>query len=265
MKNASVKPRDRFFTLHSSFCILLVVIGGLGCSKSADNSSPSGGTGASAAADSFPAGLDELGPADANGQCEVGLKYSQGEGVPQNYAKAMKWFRKAADQGHAEAQFKLGNMYYLSQGTPLDYVEAAKWLQKAADQGHAAAAYNMGALYDKGQGVPQDYGKAAEYYRKAADNRVPEALFNLGTMYALGQGVAQDYEQAYLWLSMATAAGLSSGDAERDKNVVPKMTPEQIAEAQKLVEEKKAVWAATEFLPSPTPAEGSPAPAQPQP
>jgi TPR repeat protein len=37
--------------------------------------------------------------------------YREGEGVPQNYAEALKWFRKAADQGNANAQFKLGIMY----------------------------------------------------------------------------------------------------------------------------------------------------------
>jgi uncharacterized protein len=37
--------------------------------------------------------------------------YATGEGVPKDDAEAVKWFRKAAEQGHAKAQFNLGAMY----------------------------------------------------------------------------------------------------------------------------------------------------------
>ena len=46
------------------------------------------------------------------------------EGVPQNYAEAVKWYRLAADQGDASAQFNLGVMYDKGQGVPQDYAEA---------------------------------------------------------------------------------------------------------------------------------------------
>ena len=37
--------------------------------------------------------------------------YEEGNGVPQDYAKAVKWYRLAADQGYADAQYNLGVMY----------------------------------------------------------------------------------------------------------------------------------------------------------
>ncbi|MEY3876557.1 MAG: hypothetical protein RLZZ191_240, partial [Pseudomonadota bacterium] len=37
--------------------------------------------------------------------------YANGDGVPENDAKAVEWYTKAADQGHAEAQNNLGGMY----------------------------------------------------------------------------------------------------------------------------------------------------------
>jgi hypothetical protein len=58
--------------------------------------------------------------------------YSSGEGVPQDYAAAMTWYRKAADQGDAHAQFALGRMYGQGQGVPQDYVQAHKWVDLAA-------------------------------------------------------------------------------------------------------------------------------------
>jgi uncharacterized protein len=76
---------------------------------------------------------------DANAQFVLGLKYDTGKGVPQDYAEAAKWYRKAAEQGYAEAQFNLGSMYDEGRGVPQDYAEAAKWYRKAKDQGVASA------------------------------------------------------------------------------------------------------------------------------
>ncbi|MHB1184235.1 MAG: tetratricopeptide repeat protein [Desulfobulbia bacterium] len=57
-----------------------------------------------------------------------------------DYEKAVSWFLKAAEQGHAEAQFNLGVMYFKGKGVlDRDYFEAERWFQKAANQGHAEA------------------------------------------------------------------------------------------------------------------------------
>jgi TPR repeat protein len=48
-----------------------------------------------------------------------------GWGVPQDYAQAAIWYRKAAEQGSAEAQFNLGLLYDNGLGVPLDYSQAA--------------------------------------------------------------------------------------------------------------------------------------------
>jgi TPR repeat protein len=63
--------------------------------------------------------------------------------VPQDYAEAMKWFRKAADQGDTGAQSNLGFMYAKGQGVPEDYVEAMKWFRMAADQGDTGAGVEL--------------------------------------------------------------------------------------------------------------------------
>ena len=57
-------------------------------------------------------------------QISLGIMYANGQGVPQDYAEAVKWFRLAADQGDATAQFNLGIMYAKGQGVPQDYAEA---------------------------------------------------------------------------------------------------------------------------------------------
>jgi TPR repeat protein len=65
--------------------------------------------------------------------------YYNGQGVPQDYAKAAQWFQKAADQGDAYAQCNLGGMYAAGQGVPQNYAEANQWLKRSAAQGNENA------------------------------------------------------------------------------------------------------------------------------
>ena len=127
--------------------------------------------------------------------------FERGQGVPQNHAEAVKWYRLAADQGNADAQYNLGVMYYTGQGVPQDHVQAVKWFRLAADQGLASAQFFLGLMYAKGEGVPQNY------------------------------------VQAHMWLNLAGAGGDTLAPKNRDI-ASKKMTPAQIAEAQRLA----AAW-----------------------
>ena len=138
-----------------------------------------------------------------------------------------------AEQGSARAQFSLGVMYYDGQGVPQDYKEAVKWYRKVAEQGYAEAQYNLGVMYDNGQGVPQDDKEAVKWYRKAAEQGGADAQYNLGLMYSNGEGVPQDNVNAYAWFNVASANGNESASESRDLNA-KEMTPEQISEAQEL-------------------------------
>jgi TPR repeat protein len=53
--------------------------------------------------------------------------------------EAVKWFRKAADQGDAKAQLNLGACYFRGEGVKQDKAEAVKWYRKAAEQGYELA------------------------------------------------------------------------------------------------------------------------------
>ena len=65
--------------------------------------------------------------------------YYKGDGVPQDYAQAVSWLRKAADQGIAHAQYDLGAMYYSGNGVNKDHSEALKWFIRASDNGDSDA------------------------------------------------------------------------------------------------------------------------------
>ena len=179
---------------------------------------------------------------NAVAQLVLGMKYSEGDGVRQDYAEAMKWFRKAADQGEVRSQFNLAIMYENGQSVPQNYVEAMKWYRKAADQGGASAQINLGVMYFNGHGVPQDYAEAMKWYRKAADQGDTTAEFIVGLNYTRGKGIPRDYVQAYMWLQLVAIG--ASGDTQREAAeqrdaFAILMTREQIAEAQRLAREWK--------------------------
>jgi TPR repeat protein len=105
-----------------------------------------------------------------------------------------------------------------------DYGEAIKWYRRAADQGYHQAQHNLGVMYYNGYGLSPDYAEAAKWFRKAALQGNELAQYNLGLMYANGRGLPQDYVQAQLWLMLSAARGLSIAAQARDL-VASKMTP----------------------------------------
>ena len=74
---------------------------------------------------------------DADTQFTLGEFSTAGEGVPQDDAEAVAWYRLAAEQGHAEAQLNLGVRYATGRGVPEDDAEAVRWYRRAAEQGSA--------------------------------------------------------------------------------------------------------------------------------
>jgi len=146
-----------------------------------------------------------------------------------------KW-KAQAEKGDALAQYNLGVMYRDGQGVEKDFKEAVEWFQKSANQGFAPAQYNLGVMYSDGEGVEKDSKEAAKWYRKAAEQGFGSAQKNLGVMYGFGNGVLQDYVTAYAWVNIAEANG---ADVKKFESEIleKKMTPEQIAEGQKLTKE----------------------------
>lgn len=60
-----------------------------------------------------------------------------------NFVEAAKWYRLAAEKGHAEAQFFLGFQFWEGLGVKKDEVEATRWYRKAAEQGHARFTWSV--------------------------------------------------------------------------------------------------------------------------
>ena len=109
----------------------------------------------------------------------------------------------------------------------------------AAAQGDTSAQHNLGLKYSNGLGAVQDYAEAVRWYKLAAAQGLALAQSNLGFSYDNGQGVVQDYMRAHMWFNLAAVNGDSLAVKNRDL-VAKMMTPQQIAEAQKLARECQA-------------------------
>ncbi len=147
--------------------------------------------------------------------------------------------RSRAEHGDHEAQLELGSMYWFGkEGVQQNQAEAVRWYRLAADGGNTEAQVDLGTLYTEGYGVPQNYAEALRLFRAAAEKGNARAQVKIGKMYEDGRGIPRDLVQAHMWWNLAGAHGDKKGWALRDF-VATKMTPAQIAEAQKLASEWK--------------------------
>ena len=150
--------------------------------------------------------------------------------------------KQKAGQGFPDAQYNLGLMYERGEGVTQDQTEAIRWFQLAAEQGVAEAQYKLGHRFAEGYGVSQGYAEAVKWYQAAAEQGLAVAQIRLGLLHANGEGVPQDYVQAHKWFNLTSADSqfVNRPRAIRGRDELAKrMTPEQIAEAQRLAAEWK--------------------------
>ena len=133
----------------------------------------------------------------------------------------------------AQVLFALGVNRYEGNGVPEDKARAAEAFTSAAEQGHARSQFLLGYMYYNGEGVPQNYAQALQWYTHAAEQGIPDAQINLGRMYANGEGVPLDNVQAYAWASLASVDGQPNAVALRNE-IARSLSETQLAEAQQL-------------------------------
>lgn len=138
-----------------------------------------------------------------------------------------------AEQGYMAAQYNLGVRYDNGEGVPENDAEAVKWYRLAAEQGNALAQNNLGFMYDNGTGVSENDSEAIKWYRLSAIQGNAMAQHNLGLMYLGGSGVPQNLMMAYVWLSVAAALGDEDARTNRD-TAANQLTPEQLTKGQEI-------------------------------
>lgn len=184
--------------------------------------------------------LKWLRKAAANGhpdaQLVLGLIYFEGKILPHNYQKGMYYFKKSAEQGNPEAQNQIGMAYSKGAGVPIDYEKAKIWFLKAADKGYPNAQHNLGYMYEKGIGVRQNFSQALKWYMLAAEQGLWVSQLNLGRLYAEGKGVKKNYTKAYKWCLIAARKG-NEAAIKAKGSIEKEIKDSQLSEARKLAKE----------------------------
>ncbi|KAF9359671.1 hypothetical protein BGX26_011711 [Mortierella sp. AD094] len=131
----------------------------------------------------------------APAQFKLGICYELGlTHFPTDPAQSFAWYKRAALQGHADAELAVSGWYLtghpqgLIQSEPLAY----EWASKAARRGWSKAEYTLGHYHEVGIGVPQDLGVAKQWYLKAAAKGNERAFLRLLVGHV---GLDVDYAQ----------------------------------------------------------------------
>ena len=136
----------------------------------------------------------------------------------------------AADIGHARQLMQAGR-----------FEEALEELAPAARSGNADAEELIGVMHAMGLGVAQDDMRAFEWYLRAAMKGHAGAQSGVGWYYEIGRGLAApDLVRAYMWYGLSAIGG-DPDAAISIEEVAKKMTPDQIAKAQVLIDDYR-VW-----------------------
>lgn len=196
--------------------------------------------------------------------------------LPKDMKKAAELYEKAAEQGHTVAAHVLAHLYLAGQGVEQDHAKALKWfretnndLDSVDDEGElhidaiVDAKINIGLLYQQGLGVAKDEKEAVRWFRRAAHFLSPPAQYLLGQAYETGTGVPQDNFEAYVRYKLSTIdccthpldvmflsapanwySPVKNMDAKKKiEELAKKLTPEELKRADESVEEDGEVLA----------------------
>lgn len=134
---------------------------------------------------------------NVDGQFNVALCYSQGQGVAVDKEKAFHYFKLAADRGHPEALCNVGFAYYHGLGVKKNRAEAFRYYKLSADQGYDGGMYNVAVCYSRGKGVEMSKIDAFINFELAAALGNHLALTHLGHCYDKGDGTVVDKAEAF--------------------------------------------------------------------
>ncbi|MBE1526549.1 cell division septation protein DedD [Sphingopyxis sp. OAS728] len=126
-----------------------------------------------------------------------------------NYQAAVAEWRPLALAGDADAQFNLGQAYKLGRGVPADLAQAEAWYRRAAKQGHLQAEDNLGLVLF----TANRRQEAMPFIINSAARGEPRAQYVLGTAHFNGDLAAEDWPRAYALTKRASDAGLDIASA----------------------------------------------------
>lgn len=133
---------------------------------------------------------------DAKAQYQLGGHYENGDGVPQDDARAFSWYQKSAEQKDPLGATLAALCLYYGKGTEVDPVQAVQYFQQGAEGGSPVAMAGLAQCLQDGSGIEKDLEHAVVWLRRGAEHGYLPCLAELGEFYEEGKGVAKDLEKA---------------------------------------------------------------------
>lgn len=168
---------------------------------------------------------------DVHAMFKLGFAYEVGDGMPANIDSAVDWYTRASQRGHKNARMNLHAMD--ASGKPFIDTEATyhKELYKKAELGDLNAQNELARMLINNVLKQADRLQILNWVEAQAQRGSSEAQFLIAQMYYLGVAVPQNYIDAYVWYSLAAAAGDLVAMSSRD-HVASLMNPSQIEQGQ---------------------------------
>ncbi len=133
---------------------------------------------------------------------EISLADSLAELWP---ARNVAW-RRSADVGQPDGEWIMGHCFHKGVGVDVDYARAMAYYRPAAEAGHVLAMNHLAYMYQDGEGVDVDVAAAVRLHERAAEAGDPYAMLSLGEICEFGvDTVAPDRETAIAWYKQAAA------------------------------------------------------------
>ena len=166
-------------------------------------------------ADAYALYLTAAEKGNAPAQKMVGLMLEHGDGVARDMTTGQAWLLKAAEQGIAAAQCEYAlHLYYGYDDVKAQPDAAIPWFRKAVDQGNANAQTMLAEAYYNGSGVEKRTDEAFRLYSLAAGQGHPYAMLVLAIMYIRGDGTKPDLRMAETWLVKSANQGLPDAQVQ---------------------------------------------------
>ena len=178
---------------------------------------------------------------DGEAQAYLAHLYATGRGVSKDHAQGIEWIIRAAKNGIPVAQHVLARLTYNGQGgVPRDEKEAIRLLTAAAEQNDTYAIEQLGRAYNQGNGVVRDTAEAMRWWRRGVALNSGLSMWNIGFSMILGKDVVEGYKWMTLGIKyLEPGVDPRQFRAELGYFSKTKMTPDQVAEAERLAREWK--------------------------
>lgn len=170
---------------------------------------------------------------------KVAQMYEAGQELPQDSAEALKWYRKAADAGSAQAGLKVSSILLASRRVPTadEYSEIRRRCEDAAKAALSKGAYCLALIYGRGAGTPKDPVESTKWLGRAAELGSSKAALEFGEACWKGVGVKPDLVTAYMWIWLALGSD-EPGAAKAEQDLAGELSKKQVKQGK----EKAAEW-----------------------